>query len=159
MHGHASNQGFFNMHCADCGSLCCYADDSTFSYSSSNLDSLSSTLKEKYDKIADFMNSNKLKLNGEKTHLMLLSTDRGWRTRLTEDSLSLVTSEQEPLVKTMKSEKLLGCVISQNLKWTEYILLDKSSLIKQLGKRINALKFRKYRVFFNDGEKVNASYA
>ena len=135
------NHDLFNMHCDTCGALCCYADDSSFSFASSSLDTLSETLKEKYDRIADFMNSNKLKLNGEKTHLMLLSTDRNWRSHLTEDSLTLVTSEDEPPVKTAKSEKLLGCVISQNLKWTEYILHGENSLIQQLGKRINVLKF------------------
>ena len=142
IHEHATldNQESFNMHCASCGSLCCYADDSTFFFSSPNLDMLSATISEKYKSVANFMCSNKLKLNGEKTHLMLLSTDRSWRTKLTEDSLTLTTCVSDPPIKTSKSEGLLGSILSQNLKWTEFILLDDNSLIRQLGTRINALK-------------------
>ena len=134
------NQDPFNMDCASCGSLCCYADDSTFSCASPSLNNLSTNLSEKYKHVANFMGSNKLKLNGDKTHIMLLSSDSNWRTKLREDSLTLITSTGDPPVKTSKSERLLGCVLSQNLKWTEFILLDGNSLIKQLGVRINALK-------------------
>ena len=134
------NQDPFNMDCASCGSLCCYADDSTFSCASPSLNNLSTNLSEKYNHVANFMGSNKLKLNGAKTHIMLLSSDSNWRTKLREDNLTLITSTGDPPIKTSKSERLLGCVLSQNLKWTEFILLDGNSLIKQLGVRINALK-------------------
>ena len=86
------------------------------------------------------MCSNDLKLNGDKTHLMLLSSERGWRSKLTDDSLTLITSASDSPVITTKNERLLGSVISQNLKWTEFILLNENSLIKQLVSRINALK-------------------
>ena len=117
VHDHPTpeDQGMFNMYCNSCGSLCCYADDSTFSFASSSLDCLSNTLRKKYTYVADFMCSNKLKLNGDKTHLMLLSSERGWRSKLTDDSLTLITSASEPPVKTTRHERLLGSIISQNL--------------------------------------------
>ena len=127
------------MHCDDCGSLCCFADDSTFSVASSNVETISQNLSEKYNEISQFMESNRLKLNDDKTHLMLLSTDRAWRTKLSNDSLVLRT-EQGMSIKTSSYEKLLGCIVAQNLKWTEHILLNKNSLIKQLGIRFSALK-------------------
>ena len=43
-------------------------------------------------------------------------------------------------IKPKKSEKLLGIIIQDDLKWTEYILKDEKSLIKQLNSRLNALK-------------------
>jgi hypothetical protein len=54
-----------------CGNICCYADDSTFSYSSSGIQEISDQISENYTGIAQFMSNNKLKLNGDKTHLNL----------------------------------------------------------------------------------------
>ena len=130
------------MHCQSCGSLCCYADDSTFYFASDSLDTLEHELSRKYQNISEFMCNNRLKLNDNKTHLMLLATENSWRSKLKVDSLTLLTSQNEPVVRTSKCENLLGCAISQNLKWTEHILLGKSSLVRQLGTRINALKNR-----------------
>ena len=117
IHNHAADRGMYNMSCDECGSLCCYADDSTFSVSNSNVDRIAGKLLEKYNVIEDFMCSNQLKLNGDKTHIMLLSTDKSWRTKLTENSLVLST-DTNITIRTSSCENLLGAIISQNLKWT-----------------------------------------
>ena len=116
----------------------CYADDSTFSYSSSSIQEISDKISENYTEVAQFMSNNKLKLNGDKTHLMLLATEHAWRNKLDENSLSLNTGNE--IISTSKSEKLLGGLINQNLKWTDHILLNEESLLKKLGTRLNALK-------------------
>ena len=139
LYNHRVNQGVYSMHCDCCGSLCCYADDSTFAVSSSNLDIIENQVSEKYNKIAEFMCSNQLKLNEDKTHLMLVATDRAWRSKLSNDSL-ILTTENSHIIRTSSSENLLGGIIAQNLKWTEHILLNKKSLIRQLGTRLNALQ-------------------
>ena len=41
--------------------------------------------------------------------------------------------------KTVKTEKLLGLDIHQNLKWKEHVISNKNSLIKTLTTRLNAL--------------------
>ena len=84
------------------------------------------------------MNNNKLKLNSDKTHLMLLGTDYAWKKKLTPNSLSLDTGQE--VIRTTSCEQLLGGFIAQNLKWTNHILLNQKSLVKQLGTRLNALK-------------------
>ena len=124
IHNHNCSQNMYNMHCEECGNLCCYADDSTFSVANSDLETISSNLSNKYSVISKFMGSNRLKLNDDKTHLMLLSTDKAWRTKLSQDSL-LLRTEQNVLIRTSNCEKLLGGVVSQNFKWTEHILLKK----------------------------------
>ena len=43
-------------------------------------------------------------------------------------------------IQPIKSEKLLGIHIQDDLKWTEYIQNNDKSLIKQLTSRLNALK-------------------
>ena len=136
-HGGQANQ-LYSMSCSPCGSLCCYADDSTVSYSDENPQAISAKISEKYSIIAEFMNSNKLNLNGDKTHLMLLATDKAWRSKLNENSIHLNTGNE--IIATSKSEKLLGGLINQNLKWTDHILLNDESMLKKLGTRLNALK-------------------
>ena len=42
-----------------------HTNDSTFSFSSCNTDTISSKITEQYNVIADFMSTNKLKLNGD----------------------------------------------------------------------------------------------
>ena len=74
----------------------------------------------------------------DKTHIMLLATEHAWSTKLDENSINLDTGDET--IKTTMCEKLLGGFIYQNLKWTNHILLNDKSLIKQLGTRLNALK-------------------
>ena len=48
VHDHeADNNQLYNMQCSQCGGMCCYADDSTFSFSSCNPDTISRTISEK----------------------------------------------------------------------------------------------------------------
>ena len=126
------------MKCPECGNLCCYADDSTFSYSSTSIATISAKVTEQYSVISEFMSNNMLKLNGDKTHLMLLATENAWRSKLDDNSITLNTGQE--IIHTSKTEQLLGGLIQQNLKWSEHILLHKDSLIRKLGTRLNALK-------------------
>ena len=50
--------------------------------------------------------------------------------------ISKPTEEIEPI----KSERLLGVIIQEDLKWTEYIQNHEKSLIKQLTSRLSALR-------------------
>ena len=79
VHQYTAEEGLYNIHCDSCGSLCCYADDSSFFVASSDLGEISEKVSEKYSKISEFMSSNRLKLNEEKTNLMLLATEKSWR--------------------------------------------------------------------------------
>ena len=132
VHNHpASPDQVYSMSCRPCGTLCCYADDSSFSNTSSSLDTINGQIRNNYNTIAAFMNDNKLKLNSDKTHLMLLGTDSAWRNKLSPGSLILNTGQE--LITTTSCENLLGVFVAQNLKWTNHILLHEKSLIKQLG--------------------------
>ena len=69
------------------GSICCYADDTTFTAIDSDHDSLTSKLSNKYKTISEFMINNRLKLNDEKTHLLVMSTQQA---RIRTQSCNLV---------------------------------------------------------------------
>ena len=127
----------FDQNCDSCGSICCYADDSTFSYAGQDSIELSNLTADKYEKMADYMTSNKLKLNGDKTHLMVMMNDAA---RRKNPNFQIQLDTGEKIVETSETEKLLGAQISQNLKWNQHIRDDEKSLIKSLNTRLNAFK-------------------
>ena len=61
---------FCNTYCSHCGGMSCFADDSSFS--KSDKDTLNHDIKEKYSEIAEYMSANKLVLNSDKTHLLVM---------------------------------------------------------------------------------------
>ena len=83
------------MSCLDCGGVACYADDTTFTCAHADPDQLSQKLAEKYSVLADFLVSNKLKLNDDKTHLMVMSTSQARPHRLGGSQVQIRTSRYE----------------------------------------------------------------
>ena len=110
--------------------------DSTLSISRNTPDALTEKLSSSYRKVSDYMTSNELKLNDDKTHLLLMTTAQK-RKHLTQELRIITTNE---VIQASSSEKLLGVTIHENLKWTEYILNDEKSLTAQLSLRLNGLK-------------------
>ena len=96
------------------GAICCYADDTTLSMSHSDPATLSAMLSEKYKLIAQFMVDNRLKLNDDKTHLLVMATTAQTQARGAQVSISTPTETIRPTT----SEQLLGCWIHEDLKWT-----------------------------------------
>jgi hypothetical protein len=97
---------------------------------------LTEALTSKYRAVSDYMTSNELKLNNEKTHLLLMTTAQK-KKNLTQE-LQIFTPDE--VIDVSSSEKLLGITIHEDLKWTEYILNDENSLTSQLSLRLNGLK-------------------
>ena len=56
-------QSTFSTMCSECGGMCCYADDSTYSVTGRTPEELSEKLSQKYNVVADFLTNNKLKVN------------------------------------------------------------------------------------------------
>ena len=125
----------YNINCLKCGSLCCYVDDSTFTYSCSDPDQLTDMLTRQYKKLAQYMGDNKLVINNDKTHLLVMGTKRQAEAR------KLVRVKAGTVVITpVETEKLLGINIHQSLKWHEHVVNNKKSLISMLNTRLSALK-------------------
>ena len=80
------------------------------------------------------MDSNRLKLNAEKTKLMVMTTKQ----KNVHKDLKVFLKGVE--VEKVNFAKFLGIIISGNLKWNEYILQSENSLLKYCNKRLAALK-------------------
>ena len=64
----------FTIQCHGCGGVCCYADDSTYTVRGNSPEQMSAVLSKKYKVMADLLTDNKLKVNDDKTHLLVMTT-------------------------------------------------------------------------------------
>ena len=115
-------------------------DDGTCSIVERDPVKLSSTLSEKYRAIEDYMVKNKLVINADKTHLVVMGSRAANRARQ-----AVCMKAGDFIIHPSDTEKLLGCNIHQNLRWKAHIQTGENSLIKNLTKKVNAL----YRVCTN----------
>ena len=137
VHNHFSeNNSFFNTSCKKCGTICCYADDSTFSISGKDPEKLSRIISEKYQNISAYMSQNKLVLNGDKTHLLVMASSSKHR-KHQNFGITLDTGSEE--IEPISSEKLLGAKLSNNFTWNLHIRDDDHSMFRTLTCKINAL--------------------
>ena len=137
VHSHLSeNSSFFNANCKKCGNICCYADDSTLSISGKDPKEITENIAEKYKKIASYMNQNKLVLNGDKTHLLIMASSNKHR-RHQDFGITLETGTK--IIEPISSEKLLGAKLSNNFTWNLHIRDDDHSMFRTLTSKINAL--------------------
>ena len=119
-------------------SLCCFADDTTFTSIHSDHTVLSQNLENQYKIIAEFLTDNGLKVNDDKTHLVVVSNGNS---RAKSQSANLVEIRTpSKTIRPTNSEKLLGCWIEEDLKWNNHIRESDDNLVKSLSQRVTALK-------------------
>ena len=98
IHDHPSTEeGTFpnyNTSCTTCGNVVCFADDTTFSCSSNDPNTLSEELSAKFKLISAFLVSNRLKLNDDKTPLLVLTTSQA-RRRSGADHVQISTTNAD----------------------------------------------------------------
>ena len=134
VHDHAISYDMPEPHCSGCGSTVCYVDDATFSVSHSDPAILSQKLTNQYKRIEEYMAANKLVINGDKTHLVVMGSKAHTAKR---QDVRLQAGDHNILPSS--TEKLLGGIISQDLKWKQHLLDSDQSLVCQLTSRINGL--------------------
>ena len=132
----------YHHKCQECGGLCIFADDSTYTVSNRDMDELEQVIKVKYQSIAEYMSRNRLVLNSDKTHLIVITQGRN------QPRITLDTGSEK--IEPRSEERLLGITVSNDLKWSRHIRDGKKSLISILTSRINALnKVASYSSFKN----------
>ena len=87
--------------------------------------------------ISDYMSQNRLVLNSEKTHLLVMTSARNHK-RHENYGITLDTGTE--IIEPGSEEKLLGGHVTNDLKWNSHVRDNKRSLINILTSRVNALK-------------------
>ena len=136
-HRELEEAAIFSIQCQECGGVCCYADDSTYTAVGSDTVELSLKLTNKYAVLADFLTANKLKVNDDKTHLLIMSTRQK---RYHRDTSTITISTPTATITPSAVERLLGAQVHQDMRWREHLLDNKDSLVTSLNQRVGALK-------------------
>ena len=110
-----------------------YADDTTITATGKSVDEIGIRLTSDCEKVSDWMRSNKLKLNPDKTHIMTMGTTE--RLRILPSKVQVTMDDVELKEDDKNTELLLGCHIQANLKWNTQI----ENLQRKLSKRITGL--------------------
>ena len=101
--------------------------------------------------VSNWMESNQLKLNAEKTHILTLGTDR--RLQMPGNKVSIVMGGVTLEESNEKVETLLGCQIQANLKW----LLQVQKLALKLKKRLVGLNHIKFILILSTRRAISDS--
>ena len=86
--------------------------------------------------MADYLTANKLKVNSDKTHLLVMTTDQ-YRRRI---QFQVEIHTPMKVIEQSNVERLLGLQIHEGMKWREYILDNDQSLLSSLNRRLAGLK-------------------
>ena len=133
----AGEQIFYRTVCTECGGLVCYADDSTYSVTANNEEELSAKMSSKFLKMSQYLTENRLCINTDKTHIMVLCTEQR-RRHIDTEAVSLNTGTE--VITPTQVEFLLGVQVHQDLGFNTNIFNGRSSIVSSLNVRIGALK-------------------
>ena len=128
----------------DYGTMVGYVDDGAYSYAHTDPAVLSQVLTRKYDLLEDWISGNRLVINPDKTHLMVMSPKK---IKLKRNQVSIQAGTYT--IKPSETETLLGGHLHQSLQWNHHISDGRKSLSKQLSSRINGLKKISRNASFN----------
>ena len=127
-HDHlAEANSYFNIHCHSCGGICSFADDSTLTVSRSNPVELDQVIDVKYKQVEQYMVANKLVLNSDKTHLLIMATPF----QHYQDFGITLNTGTETILPTY-TEKLLGGFITNDFKFIEHLKDNEKSAFRSL---------------------------
>ena len=117
----------------DC-ELDAYADDSTLTYTAKSVDEISDKLSNSCDAVSQWMIENKLKLNTDKTQILLTGTSQ--RLHRIERNFTVQMNGTTLMENDQKMAPLLGIYIQSNLKWGKML----HELQLKLKKRLSGLQ-------------------
>ena len=119
----------------DCGDLVGYVDDGAYTYAHHDPAILSEVLTRKFNLLEEWISGNRLVINADKTHLLVLGLKK------ISGKRGAVQIKAGPyMIDPSESEKLLGCNIHQSMKWNLHMRDHSKSVAKLITFRINGLR-------------------
>ena len=133
---------YFGTTCDTCGNITNYADDSTFHVAGRNREDIQTKIEDKLEKIEEFLSSNKLTINVEKTRIMeIMLKQKRSRAKGTPPTLKVGSGQQEEVISTTKECFLLGGTLQYNLSWQAQIETGEHAILPQIRSKLGALKY------------------
>ena len=130
-------QVYYRTMCTECGGLVCYADNSTYAVTANSEAELSGKMSSKFQRMSQYLTENRLCINTEKTHIMVMCTKQH-RRHIDTKAVSLHTGSK--VIFPTPVESLLGVQVDQDLVFGTNLFNGRSSVISSLNIRIGALK-------------------
>ena len=112
-----------------------FVDDRTVIFSHKDPAIISQVLSSHYNKIAEYMASNKLVINDDKTHLLVMAPRR-----LAGRRQEVVVQAGEFNITPTETEKILGIRIHQSMTWNHHVKNGEGAVLRQLTTRVNGLR-------------------
>ena len=112
-----------------------FVDDATHYFAHKEADVITEKISEKYIQIEKYMNENKLVINGDKSHLLVMC-----KKRQSDEASNVILKAGAHVIKPSENEKLLGAIIDGTGGWKEMLRDGKESVLKQVTSRLNGLK-------------------
>ena len=106
-----------------------YADDTSISYASNEINELFNEIKGELDLVSSWMRQNKLSLNAEKSEFMLIGHPK--QLNKAKDFPDLEVEDQK-LCRAQKT-KYLGVIIDESMNWEEQLKTIKRKIKNGLG--------------------------
>ena len=110
--------------------MVCYADDCTYSFSDKDPVKLQNRMEEDFRKISQYMDNNKLFLNSDKTHLMIVTSSKAHSSH-NDYEIKLNTGSE--IIEPSPEERLLGANLTNNFLWKSH-LRDHKKICHQYSK-------------------------
>ena len=136
IHSHSVNYQEPMGDCPQDGSMVNFVDDGTVYVADKDPGIVSQKLTEHYTKIEEYMHSNKLVINSDKTHLLVMAG----RGAITARRMDVQVQAGPDMIEQSISEKLLGGMVHFTGRWNEMIKNSSSSIVSQLAGRLNGMK-------------------
>ena len=111
-----------------------FADDTNLFYSHSDITQLINIVNTELNKLADWLNANRLLLNIQKTHYMIFSSGK----KKIPHNLPTVFISNKSITQT-KVTKFLGVLLDDKLSWIPHINFITRKIAKNIG-IINKMK-------------------
>ena len=130
-------------HCGKDGDMVTFVDDSTSYYAHHDPAEVTRITNKNFEAIEVYMNANQLKINSDKTHLLVICKSAGGeaqrKSAAAKRAAVTLNAGGEQIVQS-DSELLLGATVHHYGNWAAMIRDGKASIQVQLRNRVNALK-------------------
>ena len=134
---HGEVVAVYRTMCTECGGLVCFADDSTYTVAGNTEADLSEKLTSKFEALEKYLTDNRLCINPDKTHTIVVTTKQK-RRHIDTAAVTLDTGSE--VIAPSQVELLLGVPVQQDLGFGTMLLTGRNSVVNSLSTRIKALK-------------------